>query len=80
MLRRFLFAPLCTLAYAIAAFAAWHVSAFFWSAVLALLAFFSLAYLVEPKSAPGTIGMFMVSALAFLCVIGLLDVFFDDGC
>ncbi len=79
-MRRFLFAPLCTLGFTLLAFVAWEISAFAWSAALALLAFFALAYLVEPKSAPGQIGMFAVSAVAVLCVIGLLDTFIDDGC
>lgn len=79
-MRRILFAPLCVLGFTLLAFGAWETSAFVWSAVLALLAFFSLAYLVEPESAPGRIGLFAVSTVAVLCVIGLLDVLFDDGC
>jgi hypothetical protein len=79
-MRRILFAPLCVLGFTVLSFVAWEISAFVWSTVLALLAFFSLAYFAEPKSVPGQIGMFAVSTVAVACVIGLLDVFFDDGC
>lgn len=78
-MRRILFALLCVLGFTLLAFFAWEVSAFFWSAVLAFLAFCAFAYLVEPKSAIGQIGMFTVSSVAVLCVIGLLDIFIDDG-
>lgn len=77
---RFVLAPVCSVAFALLAWLAWQLSAIFWSAIMALGAWLSLACLVRPKSHSGRAGLELMSVVALVCAVLLMDDFFDGDC
>lgn len=77
---RFILAPASTVVFALLAYFAWQLSAIFWSGVMALCAWLSLASLARPKSYWGQAGLELMAAVALVCAVLLMDDFFDGDC
>lgn len=77
---RFILAPASTVVFALLAYFAWQLSAIFWSGVMALCAWLSLASLAKPKSFSGQAGLGLMSCVALVCAVLLMDDFFDGDC
>lgn len=77
---RFVLAPASTVVFVLLACFAWQLSAIFWSGVMALCAWLSFACLVRPKSYWGRAGTELMSWVAIVCAVLLMDDFFDGDC
>lgn len=80
VMHRFLLAPASAVVFALLTCFAWQLSAVFWSAVMALCAWLSLASLVRPESYWGQAGLELMSWVALVCAVLVMVDFFDGDC